>query len=318
MSRKNDDLSLTDRAKNFIKSLSKRERILWCAAAASVAALIVLAASLSGGPAVEKSSVASIAPRSSSSSSSGSSSVSSVRIESHTDEIAAAAAKNPDTIGWLKVPGLSEIDKPVVQSTESNKYYLYRDASGNKLTNNLTTGYHILGAFYTHYRDTFGTRDELSTNTVIFGHSDLGLNKNYADDDPTGTLFSQLYNFLDEDFAKKTPYIYFSTAKEDMVWEVFAVGYSDSGTDYIEPDPQPTAYAQLLEDAKARSQFDYGVDVGPGDKILTLSTCTIHFGMTAKSEYRFVVTAKLIDTDAATKKTADLTVNEDIDPDYKG
>ncbi len=322
MPKQNEEKPFFQRAAAYFKGLSKKELIIWGCAAAAVVLLVVVSAALSGqGGTAAPSSVsqADIAPRGSSSSQTSSEGEKpAVTLDSHGDEIKAAAEKNTDTVGWLTIPGLSEIDKPIVQSTESNLYYLYRDAGGNQLTNNLTTGYHLLGAYYTHYRNTFGDREALSTNTVIFGHSDLGLNKEYKDDDPDGTLFSQLYRFLDEDFAKKTPYIYFSTPEEDMAFEVFAVYYTSAGTDYIEPEPLPTAYQKLLDNARSRSQYDYAVEVGPGDKILTLSTCTIHFGMAVKSDYRFVVMAKLVDTNDATKKQADLAVNEDIDPAYKG
>ncbi len=231
----------------------------------------------------------------------------SANVENRSEDIKAAYEKNSDVVGWLYIPGLDQIDSPVVQDTEGYSYEK-RDAQGNYDF----VSYWVTGAYFAHMKNTFGDSTQLSRNTIIFGHSDLGItNKNKKEDDPEGPLFSQLYSFTDEEFAKKTPYIYFSTGDEDMVFEVFSVMYNDSGLWYIQPRPDTKDYGKFLETARDRSIYDYGVEVNTDDKIITLSTCTVKYGWNVRSDYRFVIMGKLIDSEDATKKEADFTVNPD-------
>ena len=235
-------------------------------------------------------------------------------VPSRLDKIADAFNINNDVVGWLYIPGLSDVDAGVCQDTKSYSYNK-RDVTGKKV--NAT--YWINGAYYTHLRNTFGEGVEsLSTNTVIFGHSDLGItNLAYTNDDPNGPLFSQLFSFKDPNFAEQTPYIYFSTADHDYVWEVFAVFYNDSKIDggkalwYIEPEPG-TKYQTLIDTARERSLYDYDVEVTTDEKILTLSTCTVGYGLGNRERYRFVIVAKLVeDEEALVVRNASFTINAD-------
>ena len=219
-----------------------------------------------------------------------------LEIPSRLDKIADAFNINNDVVGWLYIPGLEDVDSGVCQ--DKKKYsYNYKDVTGKQASE-----YWVTGAYYTHIRNSFGeSTDDLSTNTVIFGHSDLGkTHLLYMNDDPTGPRFSQLFSFKDPNFAEKTPYIFFSTADGDHVWEVFSVFYNDSKLDggqalwYIEPEPGED-YETLLATVKSRSLYNYDVDVTTDDKILTLSTCTVGYGLNVRKRYRFVVVAKLLD-----------------------
>lgn len=231
-----------------------------------------------------------------------------VNMENRLADIEEAYSKNKDVVGWLYIPGLDEINSPVVQDTEGYSYEK-RTATGDYCT---SFDYWINGAYFTHKKNTFGDRTRLSRNTVIFGHSDLGVTRNNKKaDDPTGPLFSQLYNFTDAEFAEKTPYIYFSTADEDMVFEIFSVMYNDSGAWYIQPRPDMRDYDTFLSTARDRSLYDYDVEVTTDDKVLTLSTCTVKFGWNDRDQYRFVIMAKLIEDEDATKEKAVFTVNPD-------
>ncbi len=235
-------------------------------------------------------------------------------VPSRLNEIADAFNINNDVIGWLYIPGLSDVDAGVCHDAKSYSYN-YKDITGKSVR----TTYWINGAYYTHLRNTFGEgADSLSTNTVIFGHSDLGLTHlAYTNDDPNGPLFSQLFNFKNPDFAEQTPYIYFSTADHDYVWEVFAVFYNDSKIDggkalwYIEPEPG-TNYQTLIDTVRERSLYNYDVDVTTDDKILTLSTCTVGYGLGNRERYRFVIVAKLVeDEESLVVKNASFTINAD-------
>ena len=97
-----------------------------------------------------------------------------------------------------------------------------------------------------------------------------------------------------------------------MVWEIFAVMYTDTKFRYIEMiDNQIDT---LVSEGKARSEFLYDVEVDPiNDKILTLSTSTAKYGYVGgEARGRFVVMARLVDADQELKPTAGLEKNASI------
>jgi len=145
----------------------------------------------------------------------------------------------------------------------------------------------------------------MSVNTIIYGHSDLK-------DNPDGPRFSQLFKFTDESFARQTPYIYFSTLDDYMVWEVFAVFYTDTKMQYIYPNLENDLLTDIMNKAKLKSVYNYSVQVSESDKILTLSTCTVKDKEIA--DERFVIMAKLVPDGEELKIQANLEVNNDIEP----
>lgn len=184
--------------------------------------------------------------------------------------------RNADTKGWLYIPN-TEIDDAVVQAKD-NDYYL-------RLTEDKV--YSIFGCYYADFRCKVGARDDLSKNTIIYGHSDYK-------DDPNGKKFSQLFHYAkDIDFVRNNPYIYFSTTEDDLVWQVFAVFYTHIDFNYIQDNPSDAEFKNIISEAKARSEYIIDVPVTENDKILTLSTCTGLYNQ-PKENYRMVVMAKLL------------------------
>ena len=170
-------------------------------------------------------------------------------------KMAAFAQKNEDTVGWLTVPGTT-IDEVVVQAPD-NDYYLRRNNMKQSDFN---------GCYYADYRTNLGARKDLSKNVVIYGHS--------MDDNPDGARFSQLKKYLDIEYCKQNPYLYFSTPEAELTWQIFAVYYTDINFDYIDPNPDAAKFTNMVSEMKQRSQFVFDVDVSASDTILTLSTCT--------------------------------------------
>ena len=195
------------------------------------------------------------------------------------EKVDAARQKNVDTAGWLYVPNTT-IDDPVMQSTD-NEAYLRTTEDGQ---------YDIYGSYFADYRNLLDLgRKHLSRNTIIYGHSDYK-------DNPQGRDFSQLYNYAkDIEFVKNNPYIYFSTAEEDMVWKVFAVFYTHTDFYYINANPTDEEFEAMIKEAVAKSEYIIDEEIGPDDKILTLSTCTGLFKQ-PKENYRMAVMAKLMPT----------------------
>jgi sortase B len=119
-------------------------------------------------------------------------------------------------------------------------------------------------------------------------------------------MFAQLtaYHYLN--FAKAYPYIYYSTADQEMTWVIFAVFYTDISFYYNIPNPDQAFFAEIINGAKARSRHIFDVDVNTGDKILTLSTCTRAYG--SSDQQRFVVMARLL-RPGETPKAVNVTAN---------
>lgn len=204
-------------------------------------------------------------------------------------------AINPDTVGYLQIPGTSVDDVVLWYPHDENEFYLRR---------NFNKDYQKEGCYYADFRCVFeGGVAGLSRNTVIYGHS---MDKR---DDPEAPYFSQLKKFLDEDFARESPYLYFSIGEEDLVWEIFAVYYATTDFYYNTPDPDNEEFAAMLTEMSKRSEYIYDVDVTANDKILTLSTCTYVFTQEYPNKYRYAISARLVDADEILKAEASLEKN---------
>lgn len=214
------------------------------------------------------------------------------------EQINNAYNQNNDVIGWLSIDGTT-IDAEVLQG-EDNEEYVRSD---------ITKNYNWYGCYYADYENTFGDRNDLSQNTVIYGHN--------MTDNPEDVMFAQLMKYTDIDFARSHPYIKFSTPEDDMVWKVFAVLYTEPFPyNYVE---YPITYSggtfeftRLVGEFRDRSIYDYDVDVNMDDKLLTLSTCTYKFGN--HKEQRYLVVARLVRPGEAVD---DATVNVEVNPSIK-
>ncbi|MDD3430073.1 MAG: class B sortase [Oscillospiraceae bacterium] len=185
-----------------------------------------------------------------------------------------AITANHDTVAWIEIPD-TDINDSVVQA-EDNLFYERR---------NERKEYEVYGCYFMDYECPFGPREVLAPNTVIYGHSTPG-------DLPDGKRFSQLFRFTDETFAANHPCIYMVTPEERLNWEIFAVFYTDIYFDYIRVLMTGGEMVELANAAKEKSLYNYGIEIGEEDKILTLSTCSDKYG--ADGTHRFVVMARLL------------------------
>ena len=227
-------------------------------------------------------------------------------------QIKEAREKNEDIVGWLKIDDL-EIDGAVVQAEDNKRYE----------RQNEWKQYSWTGSYFADYECNLTGREQLSKNTVIYGHNV------HFDDNKDGERFSQLFHFTDIDFAKEHPYLYFSTydpaasqdgktlSENDMVWQIFSVFYTTTDFNYIQitkdfqnPDSGEITDAQLMNiitEVQKRSEYVYDVPVTAKDKILTLSTCSYRYGK--RDDVRFVVMAKLLAPGEAPQREVSITEN---------
>ena len=195
--------------------------------------------------------------------------------------IASWKAKNSDVVGWLRIPN-TNINYPVVVGPDN----LYDSAKG------YDKNYSYYGVIWADSDTKFGNRNQISQNTVLYGHNWTNVSANPFVTRASDIMFGQLPSFHHLNFCKSTPYIHYSTGSEEMTWKVFAVFYTEESFNYITSDPGASGLQYIINEAKARSLHDFAVDVNSSDKILTLSTCTRAYGKTSKQ--RFVVMARLM------------------------
>ncbi len=183
--------------------------------------------------------------------------------------IAALFSINPETVGWLKVNN-TNIDYPVVQ-TNNNEYYLKHNLYNEEDKN---------GWIFMDYRNSLYNLD---SNTIIYGH-----NMYYS-----GVMFGTLTKAYKKDWYTNPDnlVISFNTIYETMNFQIFSIYKVQKTKDYLktyfENDQEFTEFVDMIT---KRSITHFDVPVNPGDKILTLSTCT-------GENQRLVIHAKLIESE---------------------
>lgn len=198
-------------------------------------------------------------------------------------------ATNQDFVGYLEAPGIN-MSLPVVRTVDDEAYL-------NKNFYGKSTKYGC------PFMSCLNQIEPLDYNTVIFGH--------HMNDK---TIFGALDHYKTLAGYKQCPVIAYNTMYHDYDWKVFAVfitnAVAEDDNGYVFPyyftalssDERKAAY---LNEVKQRSIYDTGVDVRPGDKLLTLSTCSYEF-----DNARLVVVARMVrEGERAEVDTSNATLN---------
>lgn len=176
-------------------------------------------------------------------------------------------ADYPDIVAWLYCPETA-INYPVCQY-DDNAYYL----------NRLPNGQYNSGG--TLFVDCLNQKNFADPNTIIYGH--------HMND---GSMFAKLVDYAYQDYYDKHPVMYLNTPKYNYRIELFA-GYVTSAdaldTTYRISFTDDNEYNNVIDQIIAQSKFTSDVKPEPGDKILTLSTCTYEY-----DNARFVVQGKMV------------------------
>ncbi len=193
--------------------------------------------------------------------------------------LATAKEQNADTIAWLCVTG-TDINNAVMQ-TANNSDYLTLDENGN---------YSVWGSYFADYYANLTSPDSLIQNTVIYGHAENPEN-------PDGEKFSQLFRYTELDFMRENPYIYLTVGDETLVFEIFAVFYTDIDFYYINPYPNNDDFDTFINTVQAKNEYVFSdIEVTDQDKLLTLSTCSHKYDYENTRDQRLVVMGKLVDS----------------------
>ena len=195
---------------------------------------------------------------------------------------------NSDTVGWIYIPN-SRIDYPVMQS-DDNKYYLYR----NIYKQYTAPKYYPAGSIFADYEVITGDRENMSWNTVLYGHNWYCHWEPARLTYPARSMFANLSSYRYSSFADTHRKIYFSSGEENMTFEVFAVfsAYTSFVDKYlIYPEMKSAKREYVISEALRRSEFDFGVEVSADDKIITLITCSWRY--TNDGTGRYIVMGRL-------------------------
>lgn len=181
---------------------------------------------------------------------------------------------NSEVVGWIQADG-TNIDYPVVR-TDNNEYYL------EHLYNREPNGH---GAIFMDYRNSSDFSDK---NSVIYGHH-MG----------NGTMFATLREYKSQEFYDANPVMNICTPEGDYRVELIC-GTIESG-DYefvrFEFDSDED-FMNYIEKFRERSTFASDVELQPGDRIVSLCTCSYE---TANA--RFLVIGKLVPLTEPADKT---------------
>lgn len=160
--------------------------------------------------------------------------------------------KNADIIGWLYSED-TPINLPVAQSSD-NEYYLRRliDETWNSA-----------GTLFVDYRN---GRDFSDNNTIIYGHN----MKNKE-------MFGTLPNYKDQSYFEEHPIMWLLTPDGDYKIELIAGCVTSAASDVYSIDSSEEDVLAMVQRSIENSTFTTDAEIHPGDRFLTLSTCSYEY-----------------------------------------
>ena len=196
-------------------------------------------------------------------------------------DFAQLRSESSEVVGWIYSAN-TKINYPIVQHPGDNPatadyYYLYRDIHGN---------YSGSG---TPFMDVRCASDFSDYNSVVYGH--------HMND---GSMFASIGDYRKEGYYAEHPILYLNTPTRNYRIEVFAGYITDADSNsYTIWFPDESSFLLYCQDMKAQSNFASDVTVQPGDKIITLSTCSYEY-----YDARYVIQGRLVPLDDATNVSA--------------
>ena len=171
-----------------------------------------------------------------------------------------------DMAAWLYCPD-TIINYPVVHA-EDNSWYLNHLYDGSWSSSG------------TLFVDCSNLPNFANDNTIIYGH--------HMND---GSMFARLLDYANQSYYEAHPVMYLLTPALNYRLELFS-GYvtnSSDETTYKFVFSSEDEEQSFIDYARSNSKFQSDVDVKPGDRIITFSTCTYEY-----DDARFVVHAKMV------------------------
>lgn len=210
---------------------------------------------------------------------------------------------NGDIRGWLKYSACG-IDREVMYSAD-NDYYLTHDFYRNPNKN---------GALFFDANNKLNAAGNTNKSLVIYGH-------NMA----SGQMFAKLNNLASSLSTMKNAnqIITLDTLFDTRQYKIFAVVLQDSNaklehyysiqaTSFTNNDQ----FTKYVDGLRARSLYDFDVDVKATDELLILYTCTPK-SIAQFDDARLAVIARRVRSGEAAKPAANVTTNKDVIMPYR-
>jgi len=198
-------------------------------------------------------------------------------------DFASIQEKYSDVCAWIQIPGIDNIDYPILQSKpqDDDNLYLYRDVDGNK---------DRAGSIYIQKHN---KKDFSDPCTLIYGHNMLN-----------GSMFGKLYDgsgkqFCNEEFFNEHRTIFVYTPGHILEYEIISAFVYDNrhimNAFNFDVEEEKMEFFNTCTNPKSLTkQVVEGATLETNDKIITLSTCT------GNDNTRYLVVGKLI-SDTATR-----------------
>jgi sortase B len=105
------------------------------------------------------------------------------------------------------------------------------------------------------------------------------------------SMFHAIGFFSDRDFFDNNRYVIFNTVYESNVWEIFAFLETHISFNYTNLTfGSERGFLRLAEEISEQARHHTGIEIGPGDRILIMSTCTPH----PDPDMRHVLVSRLV------------------------
>lgn len=176
--------------------------------------------------------------------------------DDNSPDYSALIERNKGFVGWITVPN-THINYPVVKYSDNSFY----------LNHNFDKEYDKRGSVF---MDCHNDPINLDANTILYAH-------NFYDT----TMFSELTQYDDVEFYKKTPVFSFNTVEKKYKWKIYGVfitnatASEDNGYifNYIYPYMDGDNFDKFISEVNKRRLYTTDVDINDDDKMLILSTC---------------------------------------------
>lgn len=158
---------------------------------------------------------------------------------------------NSDVVGWIVIEG-TQVNYPIVQGN-NNSYYL---------NHSFDRKWSSYGSIFMDYRS---SKDLIDYNTFIYGHH----TKN-------GSMFGELYKYMDANFYSEHPFFYLYTLKGNYKVEVFSVYLDNAESEsYNQSFKTQNEYADYINLIITKSNYKIDVKINSlSDRIITLYSCS--------------------------------------------
>lgn len=166
----------------------------------------------------------------------------------------ALLAVNPDTVGWIYVPG-TPCNYPIVQASDDSKY----------LTTDFNGGHGWLAQFGCIFLSSENEPGFTDANNIVFGH--------HMND---GSMFAFIDGLFDPAAFNSTRDVYILTPKGNLHLRTFAIVHANENDPIAQISfATPEELSAYAEDKAARSavQPDPQVDLGSLGRIFSFVTC---------------------------------------------